>query len=79
MSAAQETRRQRLTAMERHLNALAPEQVLKRGYSITTLKKGGVIVRSMTQTSEGDLLLTRLADGVLESEVVDQKQMRLFD
>jgi exodeoxyribonuclease VII large subunit len=72
-------RRQGLEARQIHLNALGPEQVLKRGYSITTLKKGGKVVRSAQDVKEGDRLVTRLADGQVESTVQDKQQLPLFE
>jgi exodeoxyribonuclease VII large subunit len=65
--------------LARHLTAVGPEQVLKRGYSITTLKKGGKVVRSIAQVQPGDRLVTRLADGEVESTAEDANQPGLFD
>jgi exodeoxyribonuclease VII large subunit len=65
--------------LARHLTAVGPEQVLKRGYSITTLKKGGKVVRSTDQVRPGDRLVTRLADGEIESTADDKNQPGLFD
>lgn len=79
MSQLQQRRRRELDALSAQLNALSPEQVLKRGYSITTLKKGGAVVRSASQIKEGDRLMTRLADGAIESTVEDSKQLSLFE
>ena len=71
--------RQALAARLAHLNAVGPEQVLKRGYSITTVKKGGKVVKSAQDVREGDRLVTRLADGEIESAVQDRRQMSLFE
>ena len=71
--------RQRLDALERHLSAVSPEQVLKRGYSITTRKKDGQIVRRADDVKAGDRLVTRVAEGQVESVVDDAKQPRLFE
>lgn len=65
--------------LARHLTAVGPEQVLKRGYSITTLKKGGKVVRSVHQVQPGDRLITRLADGEIESTADDKNQPGLFE
>jgi exodeoxyribonuclease VII large subunit len=65
--------------LARHLTAVGPEQVLKRGYSITTLKKGGKVVRSVNQVQPGDRLVTRLADGEIESTTEDKHQPGLFE
>jgi exodeoxyribonuclease VII large subunit len=72
-------RRAGLQALEGRLVALAPSEVLRRGYSITSIKKTGAIVRSARQVKEGDRILTRLADGASESIVQDTKQMGLFE
>jgi len=72
-------RRARLEALQGRLIALAPTEVFKRGYSITTLKKSGTIIRSAKQLKEGDKIITRVADGTSESIVQDTKQMGLFE
>jgi exodeoxyribonuclease VII large subunit len=72
-------RRAVIEALNGRLIALAPSEVLKRGYSITTLKKSGTIIRSATQLKPHDRILTRLADGTSESIVQDTKQMGLFE
>jgi exodeoxyribonuclease VII large subunit len=74
-----ERRHERLNAMEGQLRALSPEAVLKRGYSITSLKKSGKLVRAAAQVKTGDRLITRFADGTVESVAEDQKQLPLFD
>jgi len=71
--------RKQVEAMAGHLTAVGPEQVLRRGYSITTLKKRGVVVRSEKEVGEGDRLVTRLADGQIESVAEDSAQLRLFE
>lgn len=72
-------RRSTLDSLQARLIALAPTEVLKRGYSITTLKKTGAIIRSASQLKEGDKITTRLSDGTSESIVQDTKQMGLFE
>jgi len=78
-SRMQERQHERLNAMEAQLRALSPEAVLKRGYSITSIKKSGKIVRAASQVKTGERLTTRFADGTVESIVEDQKQLPLFD
>jgi exodeoxyribonuclease VII large subunit len=68
-----------LQLLEKHLDAIGPEQVLRRGYTITTLKRGGAVVRSTAQLQLGDKLITRFADGTVESAVTDSKQLSLFE
>ncbi len=69
----------KIDLLARHLIAVGPEQVLQRGYSITTLKKGRKVVRSADQVQPGDRLVTRLADGKIESTAEDQNQPGLFE
>lgn len=60
------------TAVQRNefqLKALNPLAVLERGYSIT-MTANGDIIRSPEQTTAGELVKTRLARGVMESEVI---------
>ena len=73
-----ERRKGRVEAMERELRALSPDSVLKRGFSMTTLKKDGAVVRSAKQIKGGEKLVTRLADGTIESVAEDPKQPKLF-
>jgi exodeoxyribonuclease VII large subunit len=69
----------RLDAFDRQLQALSPQAVLNRGYTITSIKKTGQILRSSTAAKIGDRLLTRFADGETESIVQDSRQMSLFE
>ena len=62
--------RMQLTAQENRLSALNPRSVLQRGYSITTNKQTGLLVRTSEDVSIGDLLITELAnENLIESEV----------
>jgi exodeoxyribonuclease VII large subunit len=70
---------QQVDALARHLVAVSPEQVLKRGYSITTRKRDGAIVRKPEDAKAGDRIVTRVDGGTVESVVEDGKQPRLFD
>ena len=74
-----ERARASLNGIEARLHALSPESVLKRGYSITTLKKGGAVVRSASDVRAGDTVVTRVADGSFESTVEDRNQPKLFE
>jgi exodeoxyribonuclease VII large subunit len=69
----------RVEAFDRQLQALSPQAVLNRGYTITTLKKSGEILRDSTVAKPGDRLLTQFADGQTESIVQDSRQMALFE
>ena len=59
----------RLQKAEAQLKAYSPYGVLERGYSLTTAADGSV-VRDAKDVKAGDRLTTRLAKGVVESEVV---------
>jgi len=61
------------------LHAINPQEVLKRGYSLTTHKKTGQIVRDPSNVKPGETLITRLATGQIESTVQDARQLRLFE
>jgi exodeoxyribonuclease VII large subunit len=79
MRTQQQRRRGAIDALAGRLVALGPEQVLRRGYTITMLKKGGQIVRSHSDVAPGDVLVTRFADGDVQSTVRDTRQLRLFE
>lgn len=72
------SRSQRMDSLEKQLVALNPTGVLSRGYSITSLKKGGQIVRDASQVKGGDVIVTQFADGKVESVARDPKQPELF-
>ena len=74
-----ERRRARIDALERELRALSPEAVLRRGYSMTTIKKDGSVLRTTTQIKGGEKLVTRVSDGSVESTADDPRQPKLFD
>jgi len=71
-------RRLTLDGSARHLQAVSPVNVLNRGYSITTNKRTGEAVRRPDQVKPGDRLLTRVAEGVIESLADDPRQGHLF-
>jgi exodeoxyribonuclease VII large subunit len=71
--------RLQVDSLSAHLEAIGPEQVLKRGYSLTTIKKTGAVVRSASQIKGGERLATRLADGEIESVSEDPQQPKLFE
>ena len=59
-----------LTAQENRLAGLNPKLVLKRGYSITTNKETGLLVRRPADVKIGDLLVTELGgENLIESKV----------
>ena len=63
--------RMQLTAQENRLAGLNPKLVLKRGYSITTNKETGLLVRRPADVKIGNLLITELEnENSIESKVV---------
>jgi len=56
-------RREALRQLEKRLHALGPEQVLARGYSLTTDAATGAVLRDATKVAAGQKLKTRLAQG----------------
>ena len=57
-----------LASAQRELNAIAPRQVLARGYSLSTTPEGSLI-RSAKDLKPGDALVTHLSDGTIDSTV----------
>ncbi|HSI35959.1 MAG TPA: exodeoxyribonuclease VII large subunit [Tepidisphaeraceae bacterium] len=70
--------RDKLDALAGRVECVNPEVVLKRGYSVTLLKKGGQVIRDPADVKPGDRIVTRLSGGEIESRVEDVKQMELF-
>jgi exodeoxyribonuclease VII large subunit len=63
------TRRETLRQLEKRLNALGPEQVLARGYSITTDAATGKVLRDAGTLAAGQKVKTRLTAGEFSSRV----------
>ncbi|HZL76588.1 MAG TPA: exodeoxyribonuclease VII large subunit [Bacteroidales bacterium] len=55
-------------SLENSLLILDPANVLKRGYSITSLN--GRIIKSSFETSENDIIDTKFSDGAVKSKVI---------
>ena len=64
-----EARSQRLDALAAHLQHLAPQAVLARGYAIARDERGRVL-RSAADVPEGAAVSVQLADGRLDTRVV---------
>lgn len=62
-----------LAAFHGRLNALSPQAVLDRGYSIT-FRANGQLARDSDALTPGDVLTTRLAHGTVRSAVVDTEE-----
>lgn len=62
------------------LRASSHKAILKRGFSITRLKRrGGGIVTDPSQVRTGLRLTTETSGGTIDSRVIDQDQLDLFD
>lgn len=69
---------QTVEALDRQLQALNPNRVLERGYSMTFRKKDQKIIRSVREIRPGDVLITRFHEGQVESLARDPDQPELF-
>ena len=65
---AVKARREALHQLERRLNALGPQQVLARGYSITLDAVTGTVVSDAAKVKPGQKLRTRLKNGEIISQ-----------
>ena len=66
--AALSRRQSRLGTAASQLGALSPLRVLERGYALV-YAEDGTLLRSATQTSEGQRVRARLAEGSLQARV----------
>ena len=66
-------------SFEELLAAMSHKSVLGRGFAITRRRRGRKIVRSLGQLKDGERVVTELADGEFESEVVNLRQLELFE
>lgn len=66
-SVALKSRGEALRHLEKRLNSLGPEQVLARGYAITTDAETGKVLRDAERIKPGQKLKTRLAKGSISS------------
>jgi exodeoxyribonuclease VII large subunit len=62
-------RQNRLTTLQASLRLLGPEQVLSRGFSITSDAVTGKVLRQATEAKSGQRLKTRLKAGEIFSKV----------
>lgn len=69
VQARAQARQADLRRLQSQLQSLSPLAVLARGYSIT-FRQDGRILKSAAQTQTGERIMTRLASGRLESDVV---------
>lgn len=59
----------KISDMENTMNILNPLNILKRGFTITSLN--GTILRSKTQLKKNNKIVTKFGDGTISSKVVD--------
>jgi exodeoxyribonuclease VII large subunit len=69
----------RIDLLSTRLHCVNPQEILKRGYTLTTSKKTGQIIKNPTDVKPGDTLITRLAEGEIQSRVEDARQLKLFE
>jgi len=63
-----------LAAQKNRLVGLNPKSVLQRGYSITTNKKTGLLVRNLADVQIADYVITELAgENLIESKVTNKQ------
>ncbi len=60
----------KIDGLENSLKMLDPENVLRRGYTITSLH--GKIIKSGSQVKKDDLISTLFSDGKVTSRVVEE-------
>lgn len=61
-------KKHQLELLKQRISTASPDELLKRGYSITL--KDGKVVTDSAQVKAGDVLVTRLAKGEVNSEVI---------
>ena len=64
--------KERIKGLDSRLEALNPDKVLSRGYSITLTKEGKPL-RSMKQLAIGEQIRTKLKDGIIVSQVTEKE------
>lgn len=58
----------KLENIETKLKLLNPENILKKGYSLTLVE--GKIVKSINSVKKGSIIDTKFSDGIIKSEVL---------
>lgn len=69
---------QSVNHQEDRLAALGYKSILGRGFSITRTARGSAVVRSVVELRDGQRVVTEVADGTFESDVVNLRQLVLF-
>ena len=62
----------KLDQLEQSIKLMDPREVLKRGYSITTIK--GKTISKESKINVGDVILTQTFDTEIESEIINLKK-----
>ena len=65
--------RKHLDNLSTQINLLKPDNILKRGYSIS-YTKDGKIIKNVKDVKVGEVIITTLANGSLSSEVTEAKE-----
>jgi exodeoxyribonuclease VII large subunit len=68
-----------IAATERLLHAVSHKSVMARGYSITRLRRGNKLLRSVNDARKGEHIVTQLIDGKIESQIVSGPEPTLFE
>ncbi len=64
--------KERINSLDSRLEALNPDKVLSRGYSITLTEEGKPL-KSKSQLEVGDRIKTRLKDGIIVSRITEKE------
>lgn len=66
--ARRSTAENRLSEKQKRLDALSPERLLERGYSVSRTADGRLI-RSVADVQVGDIIHTQVRDGIVQSRI----------
>lgn len=62
----------KLETYDKNIDLLKPENVLKRGYTMTY--RNGSIIKRKEDLAKGDIIDTRFSDGIISSRILDEDQ-----
>jgi exodeoxyribonuclease VII large subunit len=66
------TEEKRVAAFNNTLGILNPENVIKRGYTITY--KNGKVVKSLQNLETGNVIETMFSDGLIKSRITEKNE-----